>query len=493
MSLGRTTKKPQSKQSKPAFSKVAHGYQKKGIKFLLMHGAAALLLDPGMGKTAIVLKALAMLQQAKTNRRTLVIAPLRVAQLVWPSEPGEWDDLKHLRVGLLHGPQKQKVLDDHENYDILVINPEGIEWLLFGGKRRGQAGVDLRRWKAFGFDTLVLDELTKFKSTSGVRFKMLKQILPTFMRRWGLTGTPVPNGLLDLFGQMYVLDLGSALGRYITHYRAKYFRAVDPNGWKWVLQPGAAERIYEAIKPLAMRASAEDHLELPEIFPLKVFVELPPKVRDLYDKLEDELVASAQGKDVVAANAAAASTKCRQIANGAVYVDDDIASRVAGKKRDVMELHDLKLDALEELIDELNGAQVLVAYEFNHDQSRLRKRFPKAVFMSDANTQAKAKAIEDAWNAGEIPILFGHPASMGHGLNFQKGNAQHVVWFSMFWDLELYDQFVKRIRRQGNKATRVFVHHIMARKTVDEVVYYVQGSKTKTQNALLQALVASRG
>lgn len=490
-SRGRTTKKTRSQQSKPAFSEAAHSYQKKGIKFLLTHGAAALLLDPGMGKTAIVLKALSMLKQAKTNRRTLVIAPLRVAQLVWPSEPGEWSDLAHLRVGLLHGKDKQKVLDDYENYDMLVINPEGLEWLLYGGKARGGT-IDMRRWKKFGFDTLVIDELTKFKSTKGVRFKMMKKVLPTFIRRWGLTGTPAPNGLMDLFGQMYMLDLGNALGQYITHYRMKYFTALDRNGWNWAIKPGAAEQIYEAIKPLAMRASAEDHLELPEIMPLKVMVDLPDKVRDLYETLEEELLAKIEDQQVVASNAAAASTKCRQVANGAVYVDDDIASRVLGKKREVLDLHDAKLSALEDLIDELSGAPVLVAYEFNHDRDRLRKKFPKAVFMADATTQAKAKAIEDAWNAGEISVLFGHPASMGHGLNFQKGSAQHVVWFSMFWDLELYDQFIKRVRRQGNKAKRVFVHHIMARETIDQKIFWVQRSKTRTQNALLDALKGGR-
>lgn len=449
------------------------------------------MLDPGMGKTAVVLKALDALKRAKTNRRTLVIAPLRVCQLVWPFEPDEWSDLTHLRVGVLHGPKKQEVLDNIEDYDILVINPEGIEWLLYGGKHRGRP-MDMRRWRSFGLDTLVIDELTKFKHTKGVRFKMLKRVLPTFTRRWGLTGTPAPNGLMDLFGQMYVLDLGNALGQYITHYRMKYFVALDRNGWNWALRPGAAEEIYAAIRPLAMRASAEDHLELPEIMPLKLYVDLPPKVRDLYDDLEDELLAKIENQQIVASNSGAASTKCRQIANGAVYIDDDLASRVMGKKRDVLHLHDLKMDALEELVDELSGAPVLVAYEFNHDEARLRKRFPNAVFMSDANTMEKAKAIEDAWNNNEISMLCGHPASMGHGLNFQKGSAQHVVWFSMFWDLELYDQFIKRIRRQGNKAGRVFVHHLLARETIDETVFHVQRAKTRTQNALLDALKGRR-
>lgn len=487
---GVTTKKPVSPQSKPVFSKVAHGYQRLATKFLLMNGAAALLLDPGMGKTVTVLKAWDSLRKAKVGHLMLIVCPLRPAQLVWPYEPAEWEDLKHLRIGLLHGKDKEKILADRDNYDCLVINPEGLQWLLTGDMRG--TTVNMRRWKDLGFDTLVIDELTKFKHTKGVRFKVLKQVLPTFQRRWGLTGTPAPNGLIDLFGQMYVLDLGNALGRFVTHYRMQYFINPDGQGWKWVLQPGAAERIYERIRPMAMRASAEDHLELPELVPLKIMVELDPKSRKLYDDLEEDLLAKAEEKKVVAANGAAASSKCRQIANGAVYIDDDLASKVQGKKREVLEVHDAKINALKDLIDELNGAPVFVAYEFNHDEARLRKAFPDAVFIADSKTALKAKAIEDAWNNGEISVLFGQPASVGHGLNFQKGSAQHVVWFSMFWDLELYDQFIKRVRRQGNKALRVFVHHIMCKDTVDEVVWFSLKSKTKTQSALLAALVTAR-
>ena len=487
---GVTTKKPGSRPSPPVFSKLAHSYQKQGIKFLLEHGAAALLLDPGMGKTAIVLKAWSALLKAKVGSRMLIVCPLRPAQLVWPYEPHEWDDLKHLRIGLLHGKDKEKVLANRDDFDCLVINPEGLQWLLTGESRG--TFVNMRRWRDLGFDTLVIDELTKFKKTSGVRFKVLKKVLGTFQRRWGLTGTPAPNGLIDLFGQMYVLDLGNALGRFVTHYRMQYFINPDGQGWKWILQPGADERIYERIRPLAMRASAEDHLELPELVLLKVMVELEPKARKLYDDLEEALLAKAEEKKVVAANGAAASSKCRQIANGAVYIDDDLESKVQGKKREVLPVHDGKINALEELIDELNGAPVFVAYEFNHDEARLRKAFPDATFMSDARNAAKAKEIEDAWNRGQISVLFGQPASVGHGLNFQKGSAQHVVWFSMFWDLELYDQFIKRVRRQGNKALRVFVHHIMCKGTVDEDVWYSLKSKAKTQGALLEALITRR-
>lgn len=490
-SRGQTVLKPGLKQSKLAWSKVAYDYQKVAVKWLLQHGAAALLLDPGMGKTSITLKAFDSLLKAKVARRALVIAPLRPAQLVWPYEPGEWEDLKHLRVGLLHGKNRDKVLANIDDYDILVSNNEGLPWLLTG-KHNGTT-VDLKRWKALGIDTLVIDELTKFKNPKGARFKLLKGVLKTFARRWGLTGTPAPNGLIDLFGQMYVLDLGNALGQYITHYRMAYFINPDGMGWKWVLQRGAEERIYEKLRPMAMRASAEDHLQLPELVPLKVYIDLPADARKLYESLEDDLLAKLEGeRKIVAANGAAASGKCRQLTNGAVYIDDDIASKVLGKKRQVHEIHDEKIKALSELIDELGGSPAFVAYEFNHDEARLRAAFPDATFMADAKGQAAAKDIEDRWNRGEISLLFGHPQSVGHGLNFQKGSAQHIIWFSMFWDLELYDQFIKRVRRQGNKALRVFVHHIMGRDTVDEDIFWALRSKDKTQQALLAALQARR-
>jgi len=453
-----------------------------------MHGAAALLLDPGMGKTSIVLKAFDVLRKTKVARKMLVIAPLRVCQLVWPEEPKAWQEFEHLTVGLLHGKDKELVLAG--DYDIYVINPEGLEWLILGGKGKT---FDTRRWRELGFDTLVIDELTKFKHIKGTRAKLLKLVLTTFSRRWGLTGTPAPNGLLDLFGQMYVLDLGNSLGRYITHYRTKYFRAVDPQGWKWVLQAGAAERIYEAIRPLAMRASAEDHLELPTIVPHKIFVDLPPSVRKLYNALENEMIAAIEANVIVAANGASASMKLRQIANGALYASDDIASKVRGERRAVLELHDEKLKAVQDLVEELNGQPLLLGYEFNHDLDRLIKHFGSTTPYIGAGVSGKrAKEIEDAWNAGDIPLLLGQPASMGHGLNFQKSSGQHVGLFSQFWDLELYLQFILRVCRQGNKANRVFVHHFMARDTVDETIYYVSsldGAKNKTQGALLTALM----
>jgi len=431
------------------------------------------------------------LRKRKVARRMLVVAPLRVAQLVWPAEAQKWADFNHLKVGLLHGKNKDKVLASAADYDVLVINPEGLQWLITGSQRG--TVVDSKRWKALQCDTLVIDELTKFKHTKGVRFKVLKQVLGSFSRRWGLTGTPVPNGLLDLFGQMYVLDLGNALGKYITHYRMQYFINPDGQGWKWVLQSGAADKIYAKVKNLALRANAADYLDLPQQVDLFHEVELPAKVRKLYDDLEGYLWAKMGAKEITTANAAAVGIKLRQIANGQVYVDDDMASKAFGKKRTVLELHEEKLNAVEELIEELQGQPLLLAYEFNHDLDRLRDRFADVPYIGAGVNAKRAQQIEQDWNNGDIPLLLGHPASMGHGLNLQGCDAQHVGWFSMFWDFELYEQFIKRILRQGNKSKRVFNHHFVAKDTTDEDVRWAQKHKSRGQLAFLEAMGARRG
>lgn len=449
-----------------------------------------LLLDPGLGKTSITLAAFDFLRGKKIARKMLIIAPLRVCHQVWPKEVEGWSDFKHLRVAVLHGKHKQTALES--DADIYVINPEGLEWLILGEMRTFSAA----RWRGLGFDTLAIDELTRFKKSTGKRFKLLKLILGSFDRRWGLTGTPAPNSLLDLFGQAFVIDQGNALGRYITHYKREYFRPLDPNGWKWALQPGAEDRIYEKLDPLALRMAADDYLELPERVDIAHYVELPPKIMKLYTELEDDLFAKMGDGIIAAGNAAAASTKCRQICNGALYVDDDVASLVRGSKRSVLSLHELKLDAVEETLEELQGRQMLLAYEFNHDLAAIFKRFGQIPYIGKGVSTEEAQRVEDAWNAGDIQMLPAHPASAGHGLNLQKSNAAHIGWYGMFWNYELYDQFIKRVLRQGNSAKRVFNHHYMARGTVDQIIMYDKNRKRKGQDALfdgLKALRAARG
>lgn len=462
-----------------------HAYQKKALKFLVEHQSAGLLLDPGLGKTSVTLAALSYLQEKKVAGSMLVVAPLRPCYLVWPAEIKEWHDFQHLSVAVMHGRHKEE--EKARDVDVYVVNPEGLEWLM------GDVTAFKKWMRAKNIDTLVLDELTKWKHPKGKRFKLLKKYLYLFQRRWGLTGTPAPNGLLDLFGQMYMLDSGNALGQYITHYRMNYFVNPDGRGWKWIPQQGAAERIYERIKPLCLRMEAKDYLELPERQDVRLYIDLPPAVVKIYDALEEELIAKIDDGLVVAANAASASSKLRQICNGALYVDDDIAAKVRGLKRAVMEVHDLKLEALDDLVEELQGQPLLVAYEFNHDLDRLLHYFGKDTpYIGSGVTPRKTQSIETAWNAGDIPLLLGQPASMGHGLNFQRGNAAHVAWFSMFWDLELYDQFVKRVLRQGNKAKHVFNYHFITKRptgaTIDEIVWASQRRKERGQQALSDAL-----
>lgn len=433
--------------------------------------------------------------------RALIIAPMRVCYSVWPAEQEKWSDFKDLRIAILHGAKKNEVLQSIEKptavyqpADIYLINPEGLDWLLKPEKTKTPSGktrvkVNVRRFKKFGFDTLVVDELSKFKHISSNRFKMLKQVHQTFARRWGLTGSPAPNGLMDLFGQCFILDEGRTLGRYITHYRAKYFLP-DASGFGWIIRDGAADEIYERVNPLALRMAAEDYLEMPELIRNNIRVDLPPKARKIYDQLEADMLANVDDKVVTAANAAAASTKCRQVANGGIYLDPDIMKllKEPKSKREWVNLHTAKVDALEDLIEELAGSPLLIAYDFQHDMDRLQQRFGKDIpYIGGGVTAKRSQQLEKEWNAGKLDVLFGHPQSIAHGMNLQE-MGHHVCWHSLTWDYELYDQFIRRVRRQGNKHKRVFCHHIIARDTVDDPMLGSLGGKRKGQNALFEAL-----
>lgn len=478
--------KPSAKPWQP------HAYQKKAVKYLLEHAAAALFLDPGLGKTSITLAAIKLLKQKKVLDKVLLIAPLRVCYSVWPKEVEKWQDFHGLRVQVLHGSKKDEALK--ADADVYVINPEGLEWLLQVKKTKTPSGktkvdVDLRRWKALGFDTLVVDELSKFKHVATNRFKALKLVLGTFSRRWGLTGSPASNGLLDLFGQCFVLDQGRTLGPYISHYRMKYF-VPSHDGFNWTIRDGAEDEIYERLAPLALRMAADDYLDMPTLIENNIRVDLPSDVMQVYDRLENDLIAKLDNKLVVASNAAAASMKCRQVANGGIYLDPEVEAlvKLPKSKREWANLHTEKVDALAELIEELQGSPLLVAYDFEHDLDRLRERLGKDIpYIGGGVTAKRSAELEKAWNAGQLPVLFGHPQAMAHGLNLQE-MGHHVCWHSLTWDYELYDQFIRRVLRQGNKSKKVFVHHIIARGTVDEVVLAAVKSKRRGQNALFDAL-----
>lgn len=500
---------------------------KIAIRFLIEHGAAALFQDPGFGKTAEVLKAFTLCQ-TKRRHKMLVIAPLRPAYDVWShkrtgdderswGEFAKWDEFRDLKVVLLHGKAKEDRL--FEDADVYVTNFDTIDWLfrpICG--TTGPARVDQLIKK--GVSTLVIDELSKFKHTNTRRFKAIKPHIGKFTRRWGLTGSPAANNLLNLFGECYVLDRGRALGQYITHFREAYFYPSGYKGYEWKPQPGAEKRIYKALEGIALSMRATDYLDLPQLVSENLWVDLPTKVRDFYDSMEDEMIAELDGRTFTAGSAGVVSGKCRQIASGGLYhqiagqqqqwlgfikdtfqgVDPkckglQIGSKTInfsdagpGKARSVQHLHHAKTEALMELVEELQGRPLLVGIEYDHDIERIREYLKKVPCIHGGTSPAECSRILQAWNAGELPVLCGHPASMGHGLNMQYGLCEHVAWYTPPWDRELHDQFIARVWRQGNKADHVFVHYLLARETVDVAVVRALVHKGKVQNALLDAL-----
>lgn len=469
-----------------------HDYQKRGIRFLLSHAAGGLLLDPSMGKTSITLAAIKILKKKGLLNRVLLVCPLRPAYQTWPKELYKWQDFHGLTYQLLHGPDKAEALK--ADADIFIINPEGLEWLLDiekirNAKNRVSVKLDVRRFKGLGFDTLVVDELSKFKHIQSTRFKAMKPVLHTFARRWGLTGSPAANGLMGLFGECFMLDEGRTFGPYISHYRNKYY-VPGYDGYTWNLREGADDEIYARIRPLMLRLDAEDYLELPELVYNDIWVDLPPDVRSIYDEMEKDLLTKINDRAVVAVNSGVASGKCRQIANGGVYLEPAIAKLVRARKQDRewVNLHTEKIDALADLIEELEGNPLLVAYDFEHDLDRLRGLLGKDVPYVGAGLPPKrGLELERLWNQGKLPVLLAHPQSMAHGLNMQEC-GYHICWHSLTYDYELYDQLIWRIRRQGSQAKRVFVHHLLARDTVDIDILAALQSKKKGQNALFAAL-----
>ncbi len=497
-------------------------YQIEGVKFLLDNAAAGLFLKPGLRKTSIVLAALKVLKRDGMFRRALVVAPVRVAYSVWPAEVAKWTDFCGLRVEVLHGPKKDQAL--LRDADIYLVNPEGLSWLLGASKERimrrkgrriefdqslvGQAGIsiksevryDLAKLHALGADTLVVDEASKFRKPGTDRFDALKGVLETFERRYILTGSPAPKWLLDLFGVMYLVDLGRSLGAYITHYRRQFFMPAGWGGYSWVPQLGAEKAIHEAIAPSVFSLKAKDYVRMPKLVEVPVQVELPPAARKLYDALEEEFFAELDdGTPIVVANAGVASIKCRQVASGGLWlqqqVDDD--GRAVGK-REWRKVHDAKTEAVRDIIDELCGEPAIVAYDFGHDLERLRAEFGEDTpYIGGGVTAKRSDAIVTAWNRNELPLLLAHPSAVAHGLNAQEGGAYNIVLHSLNPDYELYEQLVSRLVRSGNAAARVFVHLVAAKDTVDQATLALLRKKEATQEALMEALneysVARRG
>jgi SNF2 family DNA or RNA helicase len=448
-----------------------HAYQKRAIRFLLENAAAGLFLDPGLGKTAVTYAALKLLLKRGVVRSLLVVAPLRTVYLVWPKEAKKWTAFHGLSVGLLHGPRKDECLRSH--HDVYVINPEGLTWFEETTKFE----------KRLIPDVLVIDESTKFKHTRTLRFKTLKRLLPRFKRRYILTGTPAPNGLLDLFGQIYVLDGGLALGRYITRYRLDHFHPTGYGGYTWVPKPDAEHEIHKKIKHLVLRMSDEEYLTLPPKKTTTIYVDLPDEAMTTYQQLKRKFVVRLRRGEVTAVNAAAKTVKLRQLASGQVYLDS--GEQLRSRKTEIT--HSEKVEATVDLVEELSGQPTLVAYEFRHDIPRLQKALGGDVpYLGGGVSAKRGVEIEEAWNRGELPVLLVHPQSAAHGLNLQ-GAGRAVIFFSLTWDLDGYDQLIRRVYRQG-QTKPVFIYNVVARKTIDEVVLEALGSKNRTQRSLLALL-----
>lgn len=441
---------------------VPHDYQRRGIEFMLKNPAGALFIDMGLGKTSISLAAFKVLQEKGVVKSALVVAPIRVCLSVWPREVEKWDQFDGLRVSVVAGgtPQ-QRIKALQKDADIYVVNPEQMVWL---------AG---QKWKLP--DMLIIDESTKFKNSRSQRFKALRPLLAHFKRRYILTGTPAPNGLLDLFGQMFLVDLGASLGRFITHYRNQYFIQGGYQGYEWFPKSDSEARIYEKIAPYALRMSAADYLKMPPIQHIQTPVQLPRSAWNTYLSMEQHFLAQIENDVITAANAGAKSVKLRQITNGRVYNEEGVPEYV----------HSAKVDALEEIVEELQGKPVLVFYEFDHDCDAIVERF-KCPALRDVKSRRKQDTLLAQWNAGELPMLALHPASGGHGLNLQEG-GNHAVWFGQTWNLEYYEQAIARIHRQGQK-NKVIIHHLIAEGTVDEIVVRTIQGKQRTQKALFDAL-----
>lgn len=442
-----------------------HEYQKYATNFILEHPVAAVLLEMGLGKSVITLTAIYELMLNRFEvEKVLVIAPLRVARDTWPAEIEKWEHLKGLTYSVAIGTEAERLAALKRPAHLYLINRENVDWLIT------KSGL------AFDYDMVVIDELSSFKSYAAKRFKSLLKVRPRVKRMVGLTGTPSGNGLMDLWAEFRVLDMGQRLGRYITHYRNNFFVPDKRNQqmiFSYKPKPGAEEAIYKLISDITISMKSADFLKMPECVINEVPVALSEKEWSVYHDLREDMVVALKDEEIDAVNAAALSGKLLQMANGAVY----------NEEKEVIRIHDRKLDALEDLIEGANGKPVLVAYWYNHDLQRIKQRFSVREIKTSQD-------IKD-WNNGEIPVAVIHPASAGHGLNIQFGGST-IIWFGLTWSLELYQQTNARLWRQGQNDI-VVIHHIIAKDTIDEDVMAALRKKEKIQSALIDSVKARIG
>ena len=441
-----------------------HNYQSYAIDYIETHPVAAVLLDMGLGKTVISLTAIAdLLFDSFEAHRILVVAPLRVARDTWPAEISKWQHLKHLTYAVAVGTVKERKAALSAGADITIINRENLGWLI------DSSGYE------FDYDMVIIDELSSFKNHKSKRFQSLMKVRPKVKRIIGLTGTPSSNGLMDLWAEFKLLDFGERLGRFITHYRNNYFIPDKRNGeiiYSYKPMPYAEDAIYRKISDITISMKSTDHLQMPELITSQYEVQLSEEEEQRYEELKADFILELPEGEITAANAASLTGKLSQLANGAIYDDEG----------NIVEFHDRKLDALEDIIESANGKPLLVAYWFKHDLQRIKKRF-------DVREIKTSKDIID-WNNGDIPVTVIHPASAGHGLNLQAGGST-LVWFGLTWSLELYQQTNARLWRQGQSSGTVVIEHIITKGTIDERILKALSLKEVSQNALIDAVKAN--
>ena len=445
-----------------------HPYQRVAVDHILSHTHCALFLECGLGKTVSTLTAInKLMYEELAINKVLVVAPKRVAESVWDAEIEKWEHLKHLKISKVVGDAKTRLNALQTRADIYTIGRDNIAWLckLYAGKR-------------MPFDMLVIDELSSFKNHKSVRFKHLRVVQPQFLRVVGLTGTPAPNGLIDLWAQIYLLDRGERLGKFITRYRDEYFRPGRRNGaviYTYDLRKGADQAIHKKISDICMSMKAKDYLTLPKRITNIIKVNFDEALRKQYETFEKEQVLSLleDGAEITALSAATLSNKLLQFANGAIYDEEG----------GVHHVHDLKIEATKELLDDANGKPVLIAWTFRHDRDRLME-----ALKSYHPRELKSGDDIRAWNEGKIPVLLMHPASGGHGLNLQAG-GHIIIWFGQTWSLELEQQFNARLDRQGQTES-VIVNKIIASNTIDGDVIRALANKDKSQEGLMAAVKA---
>jgi SNF2 family DNA or RNA helicase len=433
-----------------------HHYQNSALDVVLNKKKCALFLDMGLGKTTTTLTAIHDLYYNFSVERILIIAPLKVANNVWHKEAQKWEHLQELDIAIATGSVNERLSAINSNKTITLINKENVPWL-----------IEKCKWK---WDMVVIDESSSFISARAKRFRALKKVMKHIKSIVLLSGTPSPNGMMDLWSQMYLIDQGERLGRTITNYRQRFFVPDGYMGYNYKLKPGAKEQIMELIKDVCVTMTAEDYLELPECINVNEFIELPDKAKQQYKELEKQFIISLDDIDIESPSKAVLGNKLLQICNGSVY----------DAQRNAHEIHNEKIERLKEIIEDNPGENFLVTYNYKHDLEKLQKAFPKAVKLETAKQ-------EDDWNKGKIKILLAHPASAGHGLNLQYG-GNVIIWYGLTWNLEYYQQFNKRLHRQGQKNIVRNIHLIAKGCLYEKVLFFALSNKAKTQKDLIDYL-----